>query len=301
MSQIAKKEESGAVVPMNEADSLMEVISRAASDQSFDADKMEKLLGMYERLSDRKAKVAFHSALAEMQPKLPIITEHGAIKHGNKVISKYALWEDINEAIRPILQAHGFALSFRVGRNDQHGVMITAMLSHREGHSEETTLTLETDNSGSKNAVQAVGSSIHYGQRYAAIALLNITTRGGDDDGEKASDNRKRDYGTDEPVLGKLMKTKLDAALRSFCLELDACEDDNSLVCLLNGEVEFSVNGKKDKAPVPEVLEQAQVDRPSWWWTKEGSDALGIRDRIEKRKRELRPNPDDPRTYREVQ
>lgn len=285
----------------SESASLMEVINRAATDPNVDVDKMERLLGMYERISERNARVAFHSALAEMQPKLPVITERGEIRHDKKLISKYALWEDINEAIRPTLQAHGFALSFRVGRNDQNGVTITAILSHREGHSEETTLTLETDKSGSKNAVQAVGSSIHYGQRYAAIALLNITTCGMDDDGEKASDNRKRDYGTDEPVLGALNKTRLDAALRAFCQELDACEDEDSLIAFLNGEVQFAVNGKKEKTNVPDLLTQAQKDRPSWWWTKEGSDALGIRDRIEQRKRDLRPNPDDPRTYRAAQ
>lgn len=297
MNAIAKKEEGGAVVPMSESASLMEVINRAATDPNVDVDKMERLLGMYERISERNAKVAFHTALAEMQPQLPIITERGAIKHGNKVISNYALWEDINEAIRPVLHGHGFALSFRTARDNQQ-VTVTAILSHREGHVEETTLTLDADNSGSKNAVQAVGSSISYGQRYAAIALLNITTQGRDDDGEKASDNRKRDYGTDEPVMGALNKTRLDAALRAFVGELDACEDEDSLIAFLNGEVTFTVNGKKEKTSVPDLLTQAQQDRPSWWWTKEGADALGIRDRIEKRKRDLRPDPDNPLTYR---
>jgi hypothetical protein len=279
----------------------MEVINRAATDPNVDVDKMERLLGMYERISERNAKVAFHTALAEMQPKLPIITERGEIKHGQKLISKYALWEDINEAIRPTLHAHGFALSFRTAR-DNTQVTITAILSHREGHVEETTLTLDADNSGSKNAVQAVGSSISYGQRYAAVALLNITTQGKDDDGEQASDNRKRDYGPDEPVMGALNKTRLDAALRAFCGELDACEDEDSLIAFLNGEIEYTFprgSKTKEKVSVPDLLSQTQKDLPSWWWTKEGSDALGIRDRIEERKRVLRPNPDDPRSYKD--
>lgn len=286
MNQVAKREENGAVVQMSESASLMEVINRAASDPNVDVDKMERLLGMYERISERNAKVAFHTALAHMQPELPIITENGKIMHGNKLISEYALWEDINEAIRPVLHKHGFALRFKTG-NGGKNVEVTAILSHCEGHSEETTITLEHDSSGSKNAVQAVGSSISYGKRYAAEAALNITTRGKDDDGEKASNQRKRDYGPDEPVLGKLTKTRLDSALRAFCMELDACEDEDTFVGLMNGDVEFPVNGKKEKAPVADVLEQAQKDRPSWWWTKEGSDALGIHDRIEKKRREL--------------
>ncbi|WP_409524602.1 ERF family protein [Pseudomonas sp.] len=42
---------------------------------------------------------------------------------------------------------------------------------------------LPLDTSGSKNAVQAVGSSTSYGKRYVMSALLNLTTRGEDDDG----------------------------------------------------------------------------------------------------------------------
>jgi hypothetical protein len=46
---------------------------------------------------------------------------------------------------------------------------------------------LPHDSTGSKNAVQAVGSSTSYGKRYTACALLNITSRGEDDDGETAA------------------------------------------------------------------------------------------------------------------
>ena len=162
---------------------------------------------------------------------------------------------------------------------------ITAILSHREGHSEETTLTLDADKSGSKNAVQAVGSSISYGQRYAAVALLNITTRGMDDDGENASDKRKRGYGEDEPVIGALNKTKLKVEMREFDQQLLGCSDADELHCLLEA--------------YQDRLEQCERDLPSWWWTKDGSDALGIHDRIEKRKKELAPNPDNPASYRD--
>lgn len=285
MTQLAKVKtgDNGEVVTVSESASLMEVINRAATDPNVDVEKMERLLSMYERISARSAKVAFHTALAEMQPKLPVITERGEIKHGTKLISKYALWEDINEAIRPILYQHGFALSFRVARDNQQ-VTVSAILSHREGHVEETTIALDADNSGSKNAVQAVGSSISYGQRYAASALLNITTQGRDDDGEKASNNRKRDYGEEEPVIGALNKTKLKTELREFDQQLLGCSDEDELHALLEAY----------KAQ----LEQCERDLPSWWWTKEGSDSLGIRDRIEKRKGEVKANPDDPRTYK---
>jgi hypothetical protein len=177
---------TGEIVPLTEAGSLMAVISRAASDPAVDVDKLERLMGLYERVSDRTAKAAFAAALAAMQTELPEITERGGISidKGKTYQSRYALWEDINAAIKPILANHGFALSFRTGLAGDGKITVTGVLSHRDGHSEETTMTLPHDSSGSKNAVQAVGSSTSYGKRYTAMALLNITTRGEDDDGK---------------------------------------------------------------------------------------------------------------------
>jgi hypothetical protein len=172
--------------PASEASAIIHMIERAATNPAVDIDKMERLLDMQERVMARHARVAYAAALAEMQPDLPIIAEKGEIVHSGKLQSTYARWEDINEAIRPVLAKHGFALSFRTGRTDTQ-IIITGVLSHREGHSEETTMHLPVDTSGSKNAVQAVGSSTSYGKRYTAQALLNLTSRAKDDqddDGE---------------------------------------------------------------------------------------------------------------------
>lgn len=168
---------------VSQAAAIISVIERAATNPNVDIDKMERLLEMQERIMQRDARAAFASALAEMSPNLPAIVERGGIKdRSGNVQSTYALWEDINDAIKPVLARHGFALSFRTGR-DEGQISVTGVLSHREGHSEETTITLPHDSSGSKNAVQAVGSSTSYGKRYTAGLLLNLTSRGEDDDG----------------------------------------------------------------------------------------------------------------------
>lgn len=165
---------------------LLEVISRAASDPNVDAAKMERLWQLHERIQAQQAAVAFAAALAEMQPKMPVITQRGEIlNRDGKVQSKYAKWEDINDAIKPILAEHGFSLMFRPG-NEGDKVKVTGILKHRAGHFEEATFTLPPDTSGSKNLVQAAASSISYCKRYVAVGLLNITSRGEDDDGKKA-------------------------------------------------------------------------------------------------------------------
>ena len=92
---------------------------------------------MQERVLARTAREAFNVAFAEMQSDLPEIREKG---RGDKNTT-FALWEDVNEAIKPILKDHGFGLSFKTGRTNDR-ITVTAILLHRAGHSEETTLEL---------------------------------------------------------------------------------------------------------------------------------------------------------------
>jgi len=167
------------VLPVSESATIFQIIERAARDPNVDIDKMQRLMEMHDKVQATRAKTAYAAAFSEMQPDLPEIIEHGKSNNGS-----YALWEDINDKIKPVLSAHGFGISFRCGR-DGANVTVTAVLSHREGHSEETMMLLPLDTSGNKNAVQAVGSSTSYGKRYTAAALLNLTSRGEDDDGKK--------------------------------------------------------------------------------------------------------------------
>ena len=175
MSQLAKVEpQEPAAASENTA--MVSMFERMASDPNVDVDKLERLMQMRERAIERQAKADFDAAMADLQPELPTIGERGNAA-GRYT---YALWEDINTAIKPVLQKHGFALTFRTDFKD--GITVTGVLSHRAGHREETSITLPSDSSGSKNAVQAVASSVSYGKRYTAGALLNLTSHGEDDD-----------------------------------------------------------------------------------------------------------------------
>lgn len=179
---LAQRQESAAIVQAGESATILQVIQRAAADPQCDIEKMERLMQMHERFQARQAEQQYAEALAIMQQELPSISERGGIKDKNgRVQSTYALWEDINEALRPVLAKHGFALTFRIPRNEK-GVEVEGVLSHRAGHSERTCILLPADVSGNKNAVQAVASSVSYGKRYTAGALLNFTTHGEDDD-----------------------------------------------------------------------------------------------------------------------
>lgn len=165
---------------------LVNTIHEAALHSEVDPIKFDRLLIAQERLSAKEARITYDTAFAAMQAELPVIVERGVLPGLNgQPGSTYALWEDINEVIKPILSRYGFGLRFKVGQ-DHNTIIITAVLSHASGHAEDTTMRLPIDLSGGKNGVQAIGSSTSYGKRYTASALLNLTSRGEDDDGKAA-------------------------------------------------------------------------------------------------------------------
>nr|NLU60453.1 single-stranded DNA-binding protein [Pseudomonas sp. BIGb0427] len=185
MSNVARVEQPNTPVIAAESVTILQIIQQVAMSPSADIDKMERLMAMHQNIQAQQAKQQFDEALAQMQEELPVIGERGGIKDkSGRIQSTYALWEDINEMIKPVLARHGFALSFRTPRNER-GIEVEGVLSHRAGHRNHL-LVLPADTTGSKNGVQAVASSVSYGKRYTAGALLNFTTTGEDDDGNGA-------------------------------------------------------------------------------------------------------------------
>jgi hypothetical protein len=197
---------------------VLTMLERVLTAPDFDIERAERLWVMQKEVRAEQARAAFIEALSQMQSKIPAIKRTGKIKNNSgQVQSTYAKWEHINEAAGPVLREYGFALSFRV---EQQGnkIIVTGVLSHREGHSETTMIELAPDTTGSKNAPQAVVSAISYGKRTTAGALLNITSYDEDDDGQTFGDKEKTDANmakvtdfetsileaTDEPSLSKI-------------------------------------------------------------------------------------------------
>jgi hypothetical protein len=168
---------------------LLLAIQRATSAERCDLDQVKELWALHREMKAETARVAYDAAFARMQPELPIIDENGeVIGRDGGVASTYAEWENINEAIKPILARFGFGLSFRTGRtaDDDRIPTITAIVSHDQGHRETTTMELPEDASGDMNDLQAVGSSTSYMKRYTALAILNIVSRRREDDDGRA-------------------------------------------------------------------------------------------------------------------
>ena len=209
--------------PATETVALLGLIERAAADPSVDLDRMERMYAMYERASARSAKSAYIQALASARAKMPTIIKRGVIvgnvKEGGVVTGKakqstYAKWEDVVDTILPVLDGHGLVLSFRTDQSAADRVTVKAVLAHVDGHSEESSMSLPLDAGGGKNNVQSWGSSVSYGKRYTAFALLNLVGRDEDNDGAGAPAETISEQQQDA------IREALDAAgkeLHAFC------------------------------------------------------------------------------------
>lgn len=203
---------------------MIEVIERVAMNPDVDVIKMEKLLDMQERILDRQAQQEFDVAMANMQPHLPVVEKRGIIynKDGKTIRSKYAKFEDINKAVKPILCDYGFSMTFSV-QQEGNEIAVTGILSHKAGHRETTSIKLGPDVSGNKNAVQAVASSVSYGKRYVMSALLNLIFDEEDDDAEtavayvteKELDNLQKAYHQLAPNIQEWVMNRYEGSLEN--------------------------------------------------------------------------------------
>lgn len=143
-------------------------------------DVIEKFMGLEERWQANQARKAFDAAIAEAKAEIPPI-QRNATGHNAK---KYADFAAIAKVVDPILGKHGLSYRFRTTQSDR--ISVTCILSHKMGHSEETTLAGPADTSGSKNAIQAIGSTLTYLQRYSLVQMLGLAASN-DDDGNAAA------------------------------------------------------------------------------------------------------------------
>jgi hypothetical protein len=168
-------------------DPYLDLYERLAKDPSVDVAKFEKILDLKRGVDAERAKAAFFADFAAMQIELPTISKRGEILNRNgQVQSTFAQYEDIQRAVKPILRKWRFSVSHSQAPDTTKEMVIVTHLVHAEGHVLSSTFKADADTSGSKNAVQGLGSVSQYGKRYNLVALLDLEISGKDNDAQSA-------------------------------------------------------------------------------------------------------------------
>ena len=166
---------------------LLSAIVTLAKDPGVDVAKLQALLSMQERMEARDAEAAFNVALHAAQAEMPRVKKNGTInlkKDGKDLGSiPFARFEDMDTLLRPIMDRHGFSISFDMQHREGGGGIITGTLLHERGHSQKASMPLALDTGPGRNNLQAMGSTLSYGKRYILEMLFHIVREGADDDG----------------------------------------------------------------------------------------------------------------------
>jgi hypothetical protein len=175
--------------PTTPMDLIAAAVARGSS-----TEEIGKLMDLLERHQRREAEQAFASAMVQFKKQVPtIIKDAGAsfVAKGSKVEYDYATLGHICEQIIAKLADCGISHSWSPEQPstgpDANMIIMTCTLTHEQAHTQSATFKFPADPTGTKNALQAIGSSGTYGERYSLLAVCGIAVKEqGDDDGRGA-------------------------------------------------------------------------------------------------------------------
>lgn len=167
---------------------VLAMVLEAARDPNIDAAKVETMANLAMRMQDREREEQFNCDKVAAIIEMPAIRRDGRIvipakgSEPARVQGRFVKYESLQAVISPILARHNLVLTHNVDANGQM-ISVQPILSHTNGYVEKGgSMPLPLDTSGGKNNTQGAGSSVSYGMRYTACAMLHIRIHGIDDD-----------------------------------------------------------------------------------------------------------------------
>lgn len=210
-----------------------------AMDNGADLDKMTQLMDLQERWEKGEARKAFVSALVAFKAKAPVLKKDKSVNFGGgKTAYNHASLGNAAKILGPILSEHGLAYSYDTNQTGD-ALTVTCVLTHVMGHSERVSLTAGPDGSGSKNAIQGLGSAITYLERYTLLAVTGVATEEDDDGGGLTiSEEQKAE------LVALMQETGADTASFLSYLHVEALDD---LRAEYFGKAKHALETKKNK------------------------------------------------------
>ena len=177
-----------AAAPRQVATTAFELVAHAAA-RGASMDELRAFIELQERLEANDARKAYVANMAEFKRNPPKIVKDKLVGYENRDGSftgyKHATLGSVCAAVAEGLGAHGFSHRWDTEQPQSGLIAVTCVITHSMGHSEVTRMEAPPDNSGKKNAIQQVASTITYLQRYTLLAACGLASHEQvDDDGQ---------------------------------------------------------------------------------------------------------------------
>lgn len=148
-------------------------------------DAIAKLMDLQLRWEANEARRAFEISFAAFKAEAPKLEKNKSASFtagGKQVAYDWCSLDYIADTLGPILAKHN--LSYNWKQDAAEGVItVTCILRHKDGHSIENTLCGTADDTGAKNKLQAIGSTVSYLRRYTLLGTLGMAAADEDTDG----------------------------------------------------------------------------------------------------------------------
>ena len=170
-------------VKRNKAINPMAMIAQA-QENNASIEQMQQLLDLQIRYEHNEARKAYHAALSNFKSEELTITKDSTVDYttnSGRVKYDHASLGDIVKKVGPVLSKYGLSHNWEVNQTDR--IEVICKLTHSDGYSERVSMTADADSTGKKNAIQAIGSTVTYLQRYSLMSILGLAATDLDDDG----------------------------------------------------------------------------------------------------------------------
>jgi len=186
-----------------------------------DLERIEKLMDLERAWKVDKAREQFYLALSEFKKvNLVIVKDKANVQYNSRYVSVGNLVNTASRAMAP------FGLNTRWDISQDDEISVTCILSHTGGHTEQVTMSGPPDESGKKNSLQQIKSTVTYLETSTFEAVTGIISQDHSDDGngagpqvETITDNQAAD------LAAMIDEVGADKAGFLGFLKVDAIED----------------------------------------------------------------------------
>lgn len=247
-TELAEHKSASATVERSAPVTPMEMLQLAV-ERGADLDQLQKLMDLHDRWEANEARKAFVAALASFKSEPPVIIKTRRASFvgrsgGSKTEYQYATLDNVSAIIGEALSKHGLSHTWKVAQNhESKEITVTCVLTHEYGHAEETTMSAMPDDSGSKNFIQQIGSTVTYLERYTLLAATGLAAADQDDDGDGGGAATVDEY-QKEQIIALIRETQADTA--QFCKYMGAENVDQIKAADFDKAIR-ALNKKKDK------------------------------------------------------
>lgn len=154
-------------------------------------EEIKEFMALYREEETQKARRSFMSDKADAQRAMKSVrkttpADFGETRSGKEGAKyNYSTLGNTGDEIRDVLHGHGFTYDWDAEQTEKD-IIVTCILTHRDGFEKRVKLKSPADPSGGKSSVQAIGSTLTYLKRQTLEMAVGVTLVDDDDDGNQA-------------------------------------------------------------------------------------------------------------------